>query len=296
MRLRNIGIFLLVPILLFPSVYAWHLSSIPNPDSDDEWDIRYRILDTNARSFDVPVAGNLITRTFPWDPEYTYTPVSHLIRAHVTYTAGFSLTTAGTWNITIAKENTGFLQNCYFYVETVNPVGITLDGLPVYVHYSLDCLFTQSQLGHPHNHTIFINRTALSGVPGEPFVESVSYRLDTEDRIIQTGIAEHAHLDSHIHNGTVNETQVRTIVLQAMNPIADELAIIAWIILVGVTYWTGQKERGRGISMLLAAAVIFLGLMVLPDGPLYFLVSIGVGAFLLIRVFGNQEEETKKGG
>ncbi len=163
---------------------AYHLSSFSDPEPGEIVDTRNRILASLTRNIDNGAAGNILNFTFPWDPEYSFQDKSHTIRIHISYTVTLSATSDGSWNITVAKESTGFLSNCSVRVETVNPVGITLDALLVYAHFNWDCLFTQSNLPHFHYHTVYVNRTVLSGSPNAPTAETVAVRLETEDVVV----------------------------------------------------------------------------------------------------------------
>ncbi len=186
-----IAALLLLTVLAAPA-QAWHLSSLPDPGEREVRDIRNRVLATKTNNLDDAPAGNLLTFTFPWDPEFTHADVGHTIRVHVSYTATFPNTNDGQWNVSVAKEATGNLDHCNVIVETVNPVGVTLDALLVYAHYEWSCLFTQSEKTHPHNHTVWVNRTAQSGSPNPMESEAISVRLETEDIIITCPTNEHS--------------------------------------------------------------------------------------------------------
>lgn len=188
---RSLAVTLLLAMLLVPAVGAYHLSAAPDPAEGDERDIRQRLLATHTVNLDDADAGNLMTFTFPWDPEYSYADVSHTIRVQVSYTATFPSLTSGAWTVQVAKEATGNLANCSVRVETVNPVGITLDALLVYAHYQWDCLFTISSKVHYHYHTIYVNRTAAGGTPSAMTAETLSVRLETEDVIVLPNIYEY---------------------------------------------------------------------------------------------------------
>ncbi len=184
MKGTRAGLLLLCLVLAMPLAAAYHLSSFPNPGPDEVIDLRQRVLATRTVNLDDAPAGNLLTYTFPWDPEYSYNDRGHVIRVHLSYTATFPSLANGAWEIGVAKEITGNLDSCTVRVETVNPVGITLDAIPVYAHYSWDCLFTASQKVHYHNHTIYVNRTVASGSPSAMTAESISVKLETEDLVI----------------------------------------------------------------------------------------------------------------
>lgn len=196
-RLLNPGCKLAIATLLLLTVLAapaqaWHTSSLPDPGEREVRDIRNRVLATKTNNLDDAPAGNLLTFTFPWDPEFTHDDVGHTIRVHVSYTATFPNTNDGQWNVSVAKEATGNLDHCNIIVETVNPVGVTLDALLVYGHYEWSCLFPQSDKTHPHNHTVWVNRTAQSGSPNPMESEAISVRLETEDIIITCPTNEHS--------------------------------------------------------------------------------------------------------
>ncbi len=185
--------FALFAALLFvPGVTAWHLSSFPDPDGRETVDIRNRVIATNAVNIDNGAAGNLMTYTFPWDPEFSFTDTpSHTIRATFSYTIQHPSTSNGAWTVQAAKETTGNLASCSVRVETVDPIGISLDAVPLAQYYRWDCFFTQSANAHPHNHTVYVNRTVASGTPSNPTAESISVRLETEDVVVtDTGINE----------------------------------------------------------------------------------------------------------
>lgn len=176
---------LLVALLCLPTVQAWHLSALfADPQEGEEVDIRQRVLATSTRNIDNGVAGNLLTHTFAWDPEFSYADRGHVIRAQITYTPVFPAGSNGAWNVTVAKEQTGFLAGCSIRVETIDPVGLTLDVLPNYPHYQWDCLFTQSTKVHFHYHTIYVNRTLLSGAPTAMSAETISVKIETEDIVV----------------------------------------------------------------------------------------------------------------
>lgn len=164
---------------------AWHLSpGIPNPGPRETVDTRNRVLATQTVNLDNALAGNLLTHTFAWDPEFSFTNIGHTIRVQLYYTATFPSLSDGAWEINVAKEATGTLTSCAVRIETVNPVGISLDAVPIYAHYEWNCLFTASTKAHPHNHTIYVNRTAVMGTPSAMAAESLSVRLETEDVIL----------------------------------------------------------------------------------------------------------------
>lgn len=174
---------ILAVLLLAPTAQAYHLSSLENPNGR-EVDVRHLLLATNTVNLDNAGAGNLMTFTFPWDPEYSYYAYGHTIRIHVSYTATILQDANGAWTVQVAKEATGNLANCAIRVETTNPLGLTLDGIPSYATFNWDCLFTQSNKPHFHYHTVYINRTIASGTPSPISAESVSVRLETEDYIL----------------------------------------------------------------------------------------------------------------
>lgn len=177
------GTWLILALLLVPSVQAYHLSTLPNPGERETVDTRNRVLATHSTNLDNAAAGILLNFTFPWDPEYSFQDKGHTIRIHVGYTAAWASNSNGAWNVTVASEK-GFLTNCTVRVETVDPIGISLDALLVYAHFAWDCIFTVSTNVHYHYHTVWVNRTSLSGTPAAMTAESVAVRLETEDVII----------------------------------------------------------------------------------------------------------------
>lgn len=187
-------ILLFFIIFIVPNALSYHLSIFSDPQEGEERTTITRILSTDTRNLNNAPAGILLTQTFAWDPEYKYQDIGHTIRIKITYTATLPSTTDGVWNITVAKETSGLLSNCFVHVRTVNPVGISLDALIVYPNFEWHCLFTQSTKPHFHNHTVWVNRTSLSGTPGTPFSETISVLLETEDVVVipdmQTPIAE----------------------------------------------------------------------------------------------------------
>lgn len=190
MKLISWIIFGLSLVLITPSALAYHGGFFSDPDEREERDLRQRVLASNTQSLDGAAVGNLLTHTFPWNPEYTYDDIGHVIRARFDYTMIVASTSDGVWTITTASEK-GPLTNCTVSVETINPIGISLDAMPIYAHYSWACLFTQSANVHPHNHTVYINRTATSGNPANPTHESISVLIETEDIVVvNNGINE----------------------------------------------------------------------------------------------------------
>lgn len=178
-----LGLVFILFVCALPAAQAYHLSSLPDPNGRTV-DVRNRVLATYTTNLDNAVAGNLLTFTFPWDPEYSYADVGHTIRVHVSYTATFPSSSNGAWTIAAAKEATGLIANCAIRVETVDPIGLTLDALLVYAHYQWDCLFTVSSKVHYHTHTIYLNRTVASGSPAAMTAEVIAVRLETEDIIL----------------------------------------------------------------------------------------------------------------
>lgn len=177
---------LFLGILFLPCVGAWHLSPFPDPEEGQTWDLRQHLLSTHTTSLDNAAPGNLVTHTFPWDPEYSFTEVpSHVVHVTISYTVQHPSTSNGAWNVTVAKDETGTLPNCTIRVETVDPIGITLDNLLMTQYYRWDCLFiADDSQTHPHNHTIYINRTLASGTPTAPTAETIAVIITTEDVVV----------------------------------------------------------------------------------------------------------------
>lgn len=179
--------FVVVALLLLAAkpVAGYHLSTLPDPGTDTV-DTRNRIVATYTKSLDDAPAGNLLTHTVPWDPEYSFQDVGHTIRVRIGYTATFPSSSNGAWTVSVSREGPVALADCAVRVETIDPPGITLDALPIYAHYAWDCTFTVSQNAHYHSHTVFVNRAVASGTPAAMTAEVVSVRLETED-LVKTG-------------------------------------------------------------------------------------------------------------
>ncbi len=182
--MKFVPVFLLILLFQVPAAAAWHLSPLPNPQPGQDVDVRDRVVVTNTANLDNAGAGNLMTFQFSWDPEFSYETVGHTLRVGIFYTAAWASSSNGAWNISVAKELTGNITACSVRIETVDPTGLTLDALLVYATFHWECIFTQSTNPHFHYHTVYVNRTVMSGTPAAITAETIAVKIESEDIVI----------------------------------------------------------------------------------------------------------------